>query len=188
VETQNNTGRPDGSRATSLPEIFGAARSKASRRAANGQRTGLGCMIQYVLRTSTFLDPTVLVSGLNTAPDSATECDAGLVVEAIQKWNICQKQNRREREDNIDIYGEKGNSDNNKIYPKEVKKGNSIHPEAGGTFMKAKINLEEKHHLYISETELQMHQARTPLWAKPGVCCDMICNIFSIISYDMICK
>jgi hypothetical protein len=129
-----------------------------------------GCMIQYVLRTSTFLDPTVLVSGLNTAPDSAPECDARLVVEAIQKWNICQKQNRREREDNIDIYGDNGNSDSNKIYPKGVKKGNSIYPEAGGTFMKAKISPEEKHHLYISEAELQMHQARTPLWAKPEVC------------------
>jgi hypothetical protein len=128
-----------------------------------------GCMIQYVLRTSTFLDPTVLLSGLSTAPDSASESDARLVVEAIQKWNICQKQNRREREDNIDIYGENGNSDSNKIYPKGVKKGNSIYPEAGGTFMKAKISPEEKHHLYISEAELQMHQARTPLWAKPEV-------------------
>ncbi|XP_062168619.1 autophagy-related protein 18f [Alnus glutinosa] len=128
-----------------------------------------GCMIQYVLRTLNFLDPTVLLSGLSTAPDSASESDARLVVEAIQKWNICQKQNRREREDNIDIYGENGNSDSNKIYPKGVKKGNSIYPEAGGTFMKAKISPEEKHHLYISEAELQMHQARTPLWAKPEI-------------------
>jgi hypothetical protein len=55
-----------------------------------------------------------------------------------------------------------------------VKKGNSIYPEAGGTFMKAKISPEEKHHLYISEAELQMHQARTPLWAKPEV---YICSV-----------
>ena len=92
-----------------------------------------------------------------------------MVVEAIQKWNICQKQNRRDREDNIDIYGENGNSDSNKIYPEGLKKGNSIYPEAGGTFMKAKISPEEKHHFYISEAELQMHQPRTLLWAKPEV-------------------
>jgi hypothetical protein len=84
-----------------------------------------------------------------------------LVVEANQKWNICQKQNRRDREDNIDIYGENGNSDSNKIYPEGLKKGNSIYPEAGGTFMKAKISPEEKHHFYISEAELRMHQPRT---------------------------
>ncbi|KAM4103014.1 hypothetical protein ACJW30_06G047100 [Castanea mollissima] len=125
-----------------------------------------GCMVQYVLRTSTCLDPTPVVSGLSTGHESAPECDARLVVEAIQKWNICQKQNRREREDNIDIYGENGNSDSNKIYPEGLKKGNSIYPEAGGVFMKAKITPEEKHHFYISEAELQMHQPRIPLWAK----------------------
>ncbi|KAG2682139.1 hypothetical protein I3760_11G177800 [Carya illinoinensis] len=128
-----------------------------------------GCMTQYVLRTSTCLDPTANVSGLTTGPELAPECDARLVIEAIQKWNICQKHNRREREDNIDIYGENGNSDSNKIYSKGVRKGNSIYPEAGGTFAKAKISPEEKHHFYISEAELQMHQPRAPLWAKPKI-------------------
>ncbi|GMY31425.1 autophagy-related protein 18f isoform X2 [Fagus crenata] len=52
-----------------------------------------GCMLQYALRTSTSLDPTPVVSGLSTTHESAPECDARLVVEAIQKWNICQKQN-----------------------------------------------------------------------------------------------
>ncbi|KAF5478822.1 hypothetical protein F2P56_005352 [Juglans regia] len=128
-----------------------------------------GCMTQYVFRTSTCLDPTANVPGLSTGPELAPECDARLVIEAIQKWNICQKHNRREREDNIDIYGENGNSDSNKIYSKGVRKGNSIYPEAGGTFAKAKISPEEKHHFYISEAELQMHQPRAPLWAKPEI-------------------
>jgi hypothetical protein len=77
VETQNNTGRPDGStgrpdgsRATSLPEIFGAARSKESGRAANGQRTGLrtgpsgfstGGLLLHHVRTGELAVRTVLV-------------------------------------------------------------------------------------------------------------------------------
>lgn len=128
-----------------------------------------GSMIQYVLRTPICVDPTAIVSVLRTAPESPLECDARLVIEAIQKWNICQKHNRREREDNIDIYGENGNSDTNKVYSKGVKKGNSIYPEVGSTFLKAKVSPEEKHHFYMSEAELQMHQPRTLLWVKPEV-------------------
>ena len=69
---------------------------------------------------------------------------------------------KRDREVNIDIYGEIGNSDSNKIYPKRLKEGNSISLEARGAFMKEKINPEEKHHFYISEAKSQMHQPWTP--------------------------
>ncbi|KAF5728368.1 autophagy-related protein 18f [Tripterygium wilfordii] len=126
-----------------------------------------GLMIQYRLRTPAGLDSGTLASVSNNPYEPAAESDGRLVVEAIQKWNICQKQSRREREDNIDIYGENGNSDNHKIYPEGMKKGNSIYPEA--SIATAKINPEEKHQLYISEAELQMHQARVPLWAKPEI-------------------
>lgn len=126
-----------------------------------------GCMIQYALRIPNGLDWTT-VTGLNTACESDHECDARLVV-AIQKWNVCQKHNRREREDGTDIYGENGNLDNNKIYPEGMKKGNSIYPEARSSVTKEKITPEEKHHLYISEAELQMHETRSPLWARPEV-------------------
>ncbi|XP_062077818.1 autophagy-related protein 18f [Humulus lupulus] len=128
-----------------------------------------GCMIQYALRISTGLDATTAVSGLNTTYESGQEHEARLMVEAIQKWNICQKQNRREREDNIDIYGDNGMTDSNKVYPEAAKKGNTTYPEAEGPGTKGKITLEEKHHLYISEAELQMHEARSPLWAKPEI-------------------
>ncbi|XP_015898152.2 autophagy-related protein 18f [Ziziphus jujuba] len=128
-----------------------------------------GSMIQYALRMPTGLDLTTAVSGLNTAYESGQECDARLVVEAIQKWNICQKQNRREREDNIDIYGDSGNSDSNKIYPEGIKKGNTVFPETRGLTPKTKMSSEEKNHLYISEAELQMHQAHSPLWVKPEI-------------------
>ncbi|KAL5737790.1 hypothetical protein ACOSP7_030551 [Xanthoceras sorbifolium] len=128
-----------------------------------------GCMIQYGLRISTGLDLTTGVSGLGTAYDSVPESDARLVVQAIQKWNICQKQIRRERDDNLDIYGENGTMDSNKIYPEETNGENCTFAGARGTVEKTKVNLEDKHHLYISEAELQMHQVRIPLWAKPQI-------------------
>lgn len=128
-----------------------------------------GCMIQYALRISTGLDVTMGVPGLGSAYDSVPEDDPRLVVEAIQKWNICQKQARREREDNIDIYGDNGTLDSNKIYPEEVKDGNFASTEANGVIEKTNVSPEDKHHLYISEAELQMHPPRIPLWAKPQV-------------------
>ncbi|KAJ7948493.1 Autophagy-related protein like [Quillaja saponaria] len=133
-----------------------------------------GCMIQYALRISTGLE-LAIVSGLTTAYESATEGDARLSVEAIQKWNICQRHSRREWEDNIDIYGENGLSGSNKIYPVEIK-GNSIGPEATEARTKANTSPEEKCHLYISEVELLMHQARTPLWAKPEIYFQSLAN------------
>ncbi|KAL7186451.1 hypothetical protein ACSBR2_028239 [Camellia fascicularis] len=128
-----------------------------------------GCMIQYALRASSGLDSAAVVSGLVSSYDSAPESDARLLVEAIQKWNICQKQSRRDREDNSDIYGENGYSDSSKIFPEVIKRENSGYLEARGSVGKVKISPEERHHLFISEAELQMHQPRIPLWAKPEI-------------------
>ncbi|RDX93173.1 Autophagy-related protein 18f, partial [Mucuna pruriens] len=127
-----------------------------------------GSMIQYALRSITGQDSAV-VSGLTPAYESVPQADARLAVEAIHKWNICQSHSRREREDNIDIYGENGVADANKIYPEEVGQENTIIPKIKNGVMKANPSLEEHRHLYISEAELQMHQAQTPLWAKPEI-------------------
>ncbi|XVF34089.1 hypothetical protein REPUB_Repub18cG0027200 [Reevesia pubescens] len=126
-----------------------------------------GCMIQYALRMSADRDSTTVVSGLNTVYESTAESDGRLIVEAMHKWNICQKNTRREREDNVDIYGENGTSDNGKVYPEGIKEGTTF-PDPS-SIDKENSNPEEKHNLYISEAELQMHQARKPLWAKPEI-------------------
>ncbi|XP_028807731.1 autophagy-related protein 18f [Neltuma alba] len=124
-----------------------------------------GSMIQYALGTAMGQDS--VVSGLTQAHESALEADTRLVVEAIQKWNICQRHNRREREDNVDIYGENGTSDSNKIYPVEMRDDNINNPKLNNVIMKVNSHpKEEQHHLYFSETELQTHQAQTPVWAK----------------------
>ncbi|CAK9150291.1 unnamed protein product [Ilex paraguariensis] len=128
-----------------------------------------GCVIQYAFHVSSGLDSVTAMPGLSAAYESAPECDARLVVEAIQKWNICHKQNRREREDNIDIYGDHGNPDSSKVFPEGTKKENSLYPEARGAVTKEIISPEERQHMYISEAELQMHQARNPLWVKPEI-------------------
>ncbi|CAK7338346.1 unnamed protein product [Dovyalis caffra] len=128
-----------------------------------------GSMIQYALRISAGVDSITVRSGVNATYESAAENDGRLVVEAMQKWNICQKQNRRDREDNVDIYGENGNPDSNKIHPEGIRKGNIIYPEDKGAVTNAKISHEEKRHLYISEAELHMHPPRFPLWAKPEI-------------------
>ncbi|KAK7272451.1 hypothetical protein RJT34_29056 [Clitoria ternatea] len=127
-----------------------------------------GSMIQYALQTLTGQD-SAIVSGLNPAYESNPQADARLVVEAIHKWNICQSHSRRVREDNVDIYGENGISDTNKIYPEEVNEENTISPKIKNGVMQVNPSLEEEHHLYISEAELQMHQAQVPLWAKPEI-------------------
>ncbi|KAL7249389.1 hypothetical protein ACSBR1_011562 [Camellia fascicularis] len=116
---------------------------------------------------STVSESATVVSGLGSY-NSAPETDARLFVEAIQKWNICQKQNQREREDNIDMYGESGNSDNSKIYPEGITKENGGYPEVKGSNVIAKICPEKRHHILISEAELQT-QSQTPLWAKPQI-------------------
>ncbi|THG11938.1 hypothetical protein TEA_028335 [Camellia sinensis var. sinensis] len=95
-----------------------------------------GCMIQYALRASSGLDSAAVVSGLVSSYDSAPESDARLLVEAIQTWNICQKQSRRDREDNSDIYGENGYSDGSKIFPEIIKRENSGYLEARSVMTK----------------------------------------------------
>ncbi|KAJ8763665.1 hypothetical protein K2173_003137 [Erythroxylum novogranatense] len=127
-----------------------------------------GCMIQFLLHVSADVDLTTNFSGTNLTCESTAESDSRLAVQAIQKWNICQKKNCREQEDNLDIYGEHGIFDSNKIYPEYTGKGNGIHSEGRVAGVRTK-KWDEKHHFYISEAELQMHEAHAPLWAKAEI-------------------
>ncbi|KAL5972799.1 hypothetical protein ACLOJK_039605 [Asimina triloba] len=128
-----------------------------------------GSVIQYMLRLSTGSDSINDVSGLAIAHyGSAPDADVRLVVDALQKWDITQRQSRREREDNVDFYGERGNSDNGKLCPR-TRKGTSVHPTDNGLVRDANQVVEDKHHMYLSEAELQMHPAYVPLWIKSQV-------------------
>ncbi|OVA11168.1 WD40 repeat [Macleaya cordata] len=133
-----------------------------------------GSVIQYVLRPSSGPDSGTVLSGLSTSFESSPDSDTRLVVEALQKWDIRRRRNRREREDNIDIYGEHGNGDSSKIFPEGIIRGASNCFTDRGVVTKAKISAEDRHHLYISEAELQMHQSWIPLWAKHEIYFHMI--------------
>ncbi|KAM0018543.1 putative transcription factor WD40-like family [Helianthus debilis subsp. tardiflorus] len=121
-----------------------------------------GCVIQYALRFSSEVD-TIYES---SSPDNVSK----LIVEPIQKWNVCNKQNRREREENIDIYGENAHLDSRKVFPERTENGSVDYFEGATKIKKESVVLEEKNHVYISEAELQMHALHTPLWAKPQIC------------------
>lgn len=128
-----------------------------------------GCIIQYVLRQVNAedcnVDPSILSS---ISHGLSLESDSRFVVEPLQKWDICHKRNRRDRNDNMDAYGEHGNGENAKLFQKIAKKVNSVYPtDCVGTTLK--LNAEENNHLYISEVELQMHSAQFPLWTRDGI-------------------
>ncbi|XP_043705024.1 autophagy-related protein 18f-like isoform X2 [Telopea speciosissima] len=125
-----------------------------------------GCVIQYVLHLSNVPESGTVVSRLSTSCETSPDSDARLVVEALQKWDICQRQTRRDREDNLDIYGELVNGDSSKIFPEGIKKIDPIYLSDGHALTKVRINAEERNYLYISEAELQMHRAWIPLWTK----------------------
>ncbi|XP_009624726.1 autophagy-related protein 18f-like [Nicotiana tomentosiformis] len=128
-----------------------------------------GCMTQYALRMCSELDFIPTIPAIGSTYGAGPEVDTRLVVKAIQKWNIFQKQNCKERDDNTDIYGEFGSSDSSKVFPEGITKGSGLYSKTRDTITKGKISSEEKHHIYISEAELQMHKPRNPLWAKPEV-------------------
>ncbi|KAF9589033.1 hypothetical protein IFM89_018295 [Coptis chinensis] len=99
-----------------------------------------GSVIQYVLaKASPGIDSEMIVSRSTPFHDATPDSDARFIVEALQ---------------------------NNKIYPEEMRNGSSDYPT---TKSKTNTGSEERHHLYISEAELQMHQAQIPLWAKPEI-------------------
>ncbi|CAA6674447.1 unnamed protein product [Spirodela intermedia] len=111
-----------------------------------------GCVVQYVLHG--IYEPT-------------QGSGAVLVVEATQKWDICHKQNRRDRGDNVDIYGDHGSGGSAKPVHKVMRKG-------AGEAAKPVLAAEERQHLYISEVELCTHAAKTPLWVKSEFLTDLL--------------
>ncbi|CAH1428673.1 unnamed protein product [Lactuca virosa] len=78
-------------------------------------------------------------------------------------------ENRREREENFDIYGENGHTDSRRVFPERIENENSDYFEGMCKVKKDNVSLEERNHVYISEAELQMHQSKIPLWARAQI-------------------
>ncbi|XP_042060152.1 autophagy-related protein 18f-like isoform X1 [Salvia splendens] len=128
-----------------------------------------GCVIQYVLHSCPALVGWMASPGASLTSESGIDNDARVMVEAMQNWNICQKHNRKERGDNIDMHGENGNSDSSKVYPEITKHENGAFSKFSCSTKNKNIISEEKHHMYISEAELQMHQKKNLVWTRPGI-------------------
>lgn len=128
-----------------------------------------GCVIQYALRLSSEVDSAAVISGSNNAYEFTSDSESRLIVEPIQKWNLCHKQNRREREENVDIYGDNGHTDSRKVFPERTKNENPDFFEGMSKVKKENVSFEERNHVYICEAELQMHQSQITLWARSQV-------------------
>ncbi|CAL4973662.1 unnamed protein product [Urochloa decumbens] len=126
-----------------------------------------GSIIQYVLHLSTEQD-----SGFDfpTGPisyGSERETDTKFVIEALQKWDVCHKRNRRDSAESF-AYNDFENGEN-KLFQKVTKKGTSIYPFDCAAVERLKLSADENRNFYISQSELQTHVVQTPLWSRSGI-------------------
>ncbi|KAG8055147.1 hypothetical protein GUJ93_ZPchr0001g30637 [Zizania palustris] len=127
-----------------------------------------GSIIQYVLHLSTEQDSGIDFPSSAISYGSQRETDTRFVIEALQKWDVCHKRNRRDTADSF-VYSDFDNGENSKLFQKVVKKGTGIYPSNGAAIEKLKHNGDENHSFYISESELQTHVVQTPLWSRSGM-------------------
>lgn len=140
-----------------------------------------GSVIQYVLRQCNGEDYGTNLSALdNCSYQSIHEANSRLDVEAFHKWDVCHKRNRRDRGDNVDIYGDQANNWSSNHFQMEIKKGTNIPFADASVDKKIKLSREENLHMYLSEVELQAHEAKTPLWTKSEVLlCHLVLNLMN---------
>eukprot|EP01018_Ginkgo_biloba_P011377 Gb_30474 [translate_table: standard] len=149
-----------------------------------------GHVIQYSLCLCTGAETVYSsnsASGMGCGSSEPSQ-DLRVVVETIQKWDVCQKPNRVEREENIDsfygcgtVIGEMGKRGlggyrNGTVF---------AHPVDTQRVGKEGVSSDEKHHWYLSNAEVQMHQARTPIWAKSEIYFQvMMCDNLIMGNFD----
>ncbi|KAL5221686.1 hypothetical protein ABZP36_026399 [Zizania latifolia] len=127
-----------------------------------------GSIIQYVLHLSTEQDYGIDFPSSAISYGSQRETDTRFVIEALQKWDVCHKRNRRDTADSF-VYSDFDNGENRKLFQKVVETGTGIYPANGTAVEKMKLNGDENHNFYISESELQTHVVQTPLWSRSGM-------------------
>jgi len=132
-----------------------------------------GHLIQYSFHVYNGADSVYsgnIASGMGGGTcEMSQEQDLRVVVEILQRWDVCQIPNRTEREENIDNLCKQGTSSGKTGKQAVGSYRNGIIPPhstgSGGTGKEGN-NSEEKRHRYLSNAEVQMHRARTPVWAK----------------------
>lgn len=129
-----------------------------------------GSIIQYVLHQSSRDYCGTDQSRLSSiAHELSHEAYSRSDVEALQKWDVCHKRNRKDGCDNVDIYGDHGSGENTKFLCKDTRKEISVFNSSSGVDLKTKLAAKQTPHLYISEFELHVHEAWVSLWSKSKV-------------------
>uniref|UniRef100_A0A0D9YFY6 Uncharacterized protein n=1 Tax=Oryza glumipatula TaxID=40148 RepID=A0A0D9YFY6_9ORYZ len=126
-----------------------------------------GSIIQYVLHRSAEQDPGIDFPSSAIPYGSQRETDTRFIIEALQKWDVCHKRNRRDAAESF-VYSDFDIGENSKLFQKVAKKGTSVYPSNGTAVEKQKLG-DENHNFYISESELQTHVVPTPLWSRSGM-------------------
>jgi hypothetical protein len=127
-----------------------------------------GSIIQYVLHLSAEQDSRFDFPSGPISYGSEREHDMKFVIEALQKWDVCYKRNRRDTAESF-TYGEFENGENNKLFQNVMRKGTSIYPFSNTAVERPNLSADENRNFYISESELQTHVVQTPLWSRSGV-------------------
>uniref|UniRef100_A0A0D9V6L5 Uncharacterized protein n=1 Tax=Leersia perrieri TaxID=77586 RepID=A0A0D9V6L5_9ORYZ len=127
-----------------------------------------GSIIQYVLHRSVEQNPGIDFPSSTISYGSQRETDTRFIIEALQKWDVCHKRNRRDTAESS-VYNDFDNGESNKLFQKVAKKGTSIFPSNGTAVEKLRHIGDDNHNFYISESELQTHVVPTPLWSRSGM-------------------
>ncbi|KAL6853854.1 hypothetical protein ACP4OV_019883 [Aristida adscensionis] len=127
-----------------------------------------GSIIQYVLHLSAEQDSGFDFPSGPISYGSERETSTKFVIEALQKWDVCHKRNRRDHSENF-AYNDFENGENNKLFQKVMKKGTSIYPFDCTAVERLKLSADENRNFYISQSELQTHVLPKPLWSRPGM-------------------
>lgn len=132
-----------------------------------------GHLVQYSFHVYNGADTVYsgnVASGMGVGPcELSQEQDLRAVVETLQKWDVCQIPNRTESEENIDNLCKQGtlSGKTGKRALGGYRNGTILpHSTGSGGTGKEGNNSEEKRRWYLSNAEVQMYRARTPIWAK----------------------
>jgi hypothetical protein len=152
-----------------------------------------GSIIQYVFHLSVGQDSGFDFPSGPISYGSERDHDMKFVIEALQKWDVCYKRNRRDTAESF-VYGDFENGENNKLSQKVMKKGTNIYPFDNAVVERPNLSVDENRNFYISESELQTHVVQTTLWSRSGVfslhlfpsviCLKIVSSIFLVTCLD----
>eukprot|EP00252_Welwitschia_mirabilis_P026583 TRINITY_DN876_c0_g1_i7.p1 TRINITY_DN876_c0_g1~~TRINITY_DN876_c0_g1_i7.p1 ORF type:complete len:631 (-),score=143.62 TRINITY_DN876_c0_g1_i7:100-1992(-) len=132
-----------------------------------------GYLIQYSLRLDNGAEGAYLNntnSQISGACSEPIDQDLKVVVETIQKWDVFQVPNRVDREEDItSLFKLETSCSRAGRQEFGCSRNGVINPAGKDDAGNNGTVYEEKHHWHLSNAEVQMHQSKTPIWAKAEI-------------------